>query len=79
MEFTIKLEGIELFKYLKERFEYSNSKAILTMVDNDQDISFLDTQKFTFFIEDDYDENKYQEMMTEYCDHPNRKGEFEDS
>jgi len=77
MEFTVKIEGIELFKYLKERFGYSNSKAILTMVENDQDISFLDNSSFS--VEDAYDENKYQEMMTEYCDHPNRKGEFEDS
>ena len=77
MEFTVKIEGIELFKYLKERFGYSNSKAILNMVENDQDITFLDNSSFS--VEDAYDENKYQEMMTEYCDHPNRKGEFEDS
>tara|TARA_Y100000310_G_C20016023_1_gene505177 strand:+ start:254 stop:487 length:234 start_codon:yes stop_codon:yes gene_type:complete len=77
MEFTVKLEGIKLFKYLKERFGYSNSKAILTMVENDQDISFLDNSSFS--VEDAYDENKYYEMMGEYCDHPNRKGEFEDS
>tara|TARA_R110002020_G_scaffold466858_1_gene689892 strand:+ start:570 stop:797 length:228 start_codon:yes stop_codon:yes gene_type:complete len=61
MEFTIKLEGLELFKYLKERFEYSNSKAILTMVDNNQDITFLDNSSFS--IEDDYDSNKYEEMV----------------
>ena len=73
MEFTVKIEGIELFKYLKERFGYSNSKAILTMVDNNQDISFFDNSSFS--VEDAYDENKYQEMMTEYCDHPNRKEE----
>jgi len=61
MEFTVKLEGIELFKYLKERFEYSNSKAILTMVDNNQDITFLDNSSFS--VEDDYDANKYEEMV----------------
>ena len=76
MEFTVKIEGIELFKYLKERFGYSNSKAILSMVDNNQDITFLDNSSFS--VVDAYDENKYQEMMAEYCDHPNRKGEFED-
>ena len=61
MEFTVKIEGIELFKYLKERFGYSNSKAILNMVENDQDITFLDNSSFS--VVDDYDANKYEEMV----------------
>ena len=41
-EFTVKLEGSELFLYLKKRFEYTSSQAIKNMVENNQDISFLD-------------------------------------
>ena len=41
-EFTVKLEGFQLFLYLKKRFEYTNSQANKNMVKHNQDISFLD-------------------------------------
>ena len=42
MEYTVKLEGLELFLYLKNRFKYTSSEAIESMVKNNHDISFLD-------------------------------------
>ena len=42
MEYTVKLEGLELFLYLKNRFKYTSSEAIEVMVKNNHDISFLD-------------------------------------